>query len=135
MPLAPAKNHWEFRMCSSMPEEDRIPIIVNETDFISFSSMDRVLADSGLLGTVRQANPKGNDLKHCLDAACKTSLCAGGGVACEKEQHIRLNPWGVVTNKMQCSNCKLARKIVISVLQGTKNAHLRFRLVSSTRHE
>ena len=96
--------------------------------------MDRVLADSALLGTVRQANLKGNDLKHCLDVACKTRHCAGGGGARKGEQHIKLNPWGEVTNEMQYSSCKLAREIAISVLQG-KNTHLRFRLVNSTRHE
>lgn len=37
-----------------------------------------VLADSAVLGTVRQSNPKDNDLKHSLDAACKTRHCAGG---------------------------------------------------------
>ena len=71
--------------------------------------MDRVLADSALLGTVRQANPKSNDLKHCLDVACKTRHCAGGGGARKGEQHIKLNPWGDVTNEMQYSSCKLAR--------------------------
>lgn len=34
--------------------------------------MDTVLAEPALLGTLRQANPKGNALKHCLGVAFKT---------------------------------------------------------------
>lgn len=49
----------------------------------------------------------------------RQGIVLGGGGAC-KEQRIRLNPQGEVTNKTQYSSCKLARKIVISVLQGEK---------------
>lgn len=96
--------------------------------------MDTVLAEPALLGTLRQANPKGNDLKHCLGTACKTRRCAGGGEASKGQQHISLNPWGEGTNRMRYSSYRLARERAISVLQG-KNIHLRFRLVKNTWHE
>lgn len=74
--------------------------------------MERLIVDSSLLGSVRQANPKCNDLKHCLDAACKTRHSAGcGGLANSKQ--IRFNPQRQVTNTMQYLSHKLARQVAI----------------------
>jgi len=58
--------------------------------------MDRVLADSVLLGTVRQANPKGNDFKHCWMQHARH--CAVGGGANRGEEHTGLNPSGEGTS-------------------------------------
>lgn len=74
-------------------------INVNGRAFIIFSSMDTVLAEPALLGTLKQANPKGNALKHCLMQHLRQGIMLEVE-ASKGQQQINLNPWREATNRM-----------------------------------